>query len=268
VCRDGRVDVAPGTPVEGAGDRYLRGVPLPDDDRLALGARLATTAPAAILVLAAAVDDDDELREVLVDVDGEVVGLTRDRVLFVGVGDDAGRAQRFGYDAIDVRKRDEGLGIDATVVGDRLVLDVARSTFVRLGVVAQGNPPGRATWLPSRTPPPRPRPAVPTSPPLPPDVSWAPSDRPPPLAPAPPAGPLPGALPPPPPGALPSGGLPPPPAPAPPPPTSAAAPPPMPPPGWHPDPSGRHWWRWWDGRDWTAHVADGDAPFADPLPPR
>jgi hypothetical protein len=28
-----------------------------------------------------------------------------------------------------------------------------------------------------------------------------------------------------------------------------------PPPGWHPDPSGRHEHRFWDGHDWTHHVS-------------
>jgi hypothetical protein len=27
------------------------------------------------------------------------------------------------------------------------------------------------------------------------------------------------------------------------------------PPGWHPDPSGAHYWRWWDGYRWTDHVS-------------
>ncbi|HEX4864327.1 MAG TPA: CPBP family glutamic-type intramembrane protease [Acidimicrobiales bacterium] len=27
------------------------------------------------------------------------------------------------------------------------------------------------------------------------------------------------------------------------------------PPGWHPDPSGVHHWRWWDGYQWTGHVS-------------
>jgi hypothetical protein len=45
-------------------------------------------------------------------------------------------------------------------------------------------------------------------------------------------------------------------------------PPGLPPAGWNPDPSGRHWWRWWDGMDWTDHVADGGPSFVDPLPPR
>nr|MBA2282903.1 DUF2510 domain-containing protein [Acidimicrobiia bacterium] len=47
-----------------------------------------------------------------------------------------------------------------------------------------------------------------------------------------------------------------------PPPASTAAP------GWHADPSRVHWWRWWDGRDWTDFVADGGPAFTDPLPPR
>ncbi|HYF47297.1 MAG TPA: DUF2510 domain-containing protein, partial [Acidimicrobiales bacterium] len=50
--------------------------------------------------------------------------------------------------------------------------------------------------------------------------------------------------------------------------TRPAPPPGLPPAGWHPDPAGRHWWRWWDGVDWTEHVADGGSPFVDPLPPR
>jgi hypothetical protein len=31
-------------------------------------------------------------------------------------------------------------------------------------------------------------------------------------------------------------------------------PPPMPPPGWHPDPSGEHRLRWWDGVQWSQHT--------------
>lgn len=31
--------------------------------------------------------------------------------------------------------------------------------------------------------------------------------------------------------------------------------PPAVPPGWHPDPSGAHHWRWWDGYRWTGHVS-------------
>jgi hypothetical protein len=30
---------------------------------------------------------------------------------------------------------------------------------------------------------------------------------------------------------------------------------PMAPPGWQPDPSGAHYWRWWDGRRWTEYVS-------------
>jgi hypothetical protein len=37
--------------------------------------------------------------------------------------------------------------------------------------------------------------------------------------------------------------------------------------GWHPDPSGRHEWRQWDGQRWTDHVADGGVTSFDPLPP-
>lgn len=198
---------------------------MPEDDRRALTARLATTAPAAAEVLADAVDDDEELRDVFVDVDGEVVALTDRRALFAGVRGAAARA--FEYAFVEVRRRADGLGIDAIVEGDRLVLDVARSTFVRLGVLAEGNPPSRATWLPVRAP--VPPPAV--------QPSVAAVEVPEPTAT-----------------------------------TSEARRPPadiaLPPPGWHPDPSGRHWWRWWDGGGWTDHVADGGAPYVDPLPPR
>src|SRR3984957_2619036 len=31
-------------------------------------------------------------------------------------------------------------------------------------------------------------------------------------------------------------------------------PPPVPPPGWHPDPSGEHRLRWWDGVQWSQHT--------------
>ena len=41
--------------------------------------------------------------------------------------------------------------------------------------------------------------------------------------------------------------------------------PPPPPPKWAPDPSGRHEVRWWDGTQWTAHVADGGVIAQDPL---
>jgi hypothetical protein len=196
-------------------------VPLPDDDRRAVAARLVTTAPAATDVLAAALGDDEELREVLVDVDGDVVAFTARRAVFVRAGG-TGDARSFGYGDIEVRRREDGLGIDALIEGHTLVLDVARATFVRLGVVAQGAPPGRATWLPVRVKAPE-RPVLTEAPDRPTEQLGVavtnPFSR-------------------------------------------------LPPPGWHPDPSGRHWWRWWDGRDWTDHVADGGAPYLDPLPPR
>jgi Protein of unknown function (DUF2510) len=34
-----------------------------------------------------------------------------------------------------------------------------------------------------------------------------------------------------------------------------------PPAGWYADPAGSCWWRWWDGRQWTAHVTP-PAPHA------
>jgi hypothetical protein len=37
-------------------------------------------------------------------------------------------------------------------------------------------------------------------------------------------------------------------------------------PGWHPDPAGRHQYRWWDGSTWTDRVADGGQDAVDPLP--
>jgi hypothetical protein len=36
------------------------------------------------------------------------------------------------------------------------------------------------------------------------------------------------------------------------------------PPGWHPDPSGRHELRWWDGTTFTDQVADGGVTSTDP----
>jgi hypothetical protein len=36
-------------------------------------------------------------------------------------------------------------------------------------------------------------------------------------------------------------------------------------PGWHPDPSGRHRWRWYDGNRWSAVVADDDEHVFDDL---
>ena len=41
--------------------------------------------------------------------------------------------------------------------------------------------------------------------------------------------------------------------------------PPGPPAGWHPDPSGRHEYRYWDGVTWTDQVSDAGAVSADPL---
>ena len=34
--------------------------------------------------------------------------------------------------------------------------------------------------------------------------------------------------------------------------------------GWYPDPTNRHQNRWFDGNDWTDHVADGQAVSTDP----
>src|SRR6476469_1110962 len=47
--------------------------------------------------------------------------------------------------------------------------------------------------------------------------------------------------------------------------------PPRVPAGWYADPSARHERRYWDGTDWTAHVADGgvtatDQPRGRPAP--
>lgn len=36
--------------------------------------------------------------------------------------------------------------------------------------------------------------------------------------------------------------------------------------GWHPDPSGRHRLRWWDGEAWTAYAGDGVSVQWDPTP--
>lgn len=38
-------------------------------------------------------------------------------------------------------------------------------------------------------------------------------------------------------------------------------------PGWHPDPHGRHQFRWWDGNHWTGHVSDEGAVSTDPAEP-
>jgi hypothetical protein len=41
---------------------------------------------------------------------------------------------------------------------------------------------------------------------------------------------------------------------------------PLPPPGWHPDPSGRFHYRWWDGTQWTAQVSVHGHVFVDTSP--
>ena len=249
---------------------------LSDDERRALRTRLAPGGDAAADAVAAAVEEDEELREVVVDGQGDVVAFTDRRALYVAVG--AEDVQAVGYEDIEVRRRDHGLAIDALIEGGRLVLDVARGTFMRLAIVGTGAPPGRATWLPApppvlreppvehRLPPPLPTfPVAPATLPAPPDPDAV-------APPAPPATPTPAvaAVPPPIPPVEPAASLPDYPS-APPAPTPAlpAMPPPgLPPAGWNPDPSGRHWWRWWDGIAWTDHVADGGPVFTDPLPPR
>ncbi|HYF46665.1 MAG TPA: DUF2510 domain-containing protein [Acidimicrobiales bacterium] len=35
--------------------------------------------------------------------------------------------------------------------------------------------------------------------------------------------------------------------------------------GWHPDPTGRHQHRWWDGTQWTDQVSDGGSTSTDPM---
>jgi hypothetical protein len=42
------------------------------------------------------------------------------------------------------------------------------------------------------------------------------------------------------------------------------APPQMPPPGWHPDPSGQHRLRWWDGTRWSEHTWDEGSESTTP----
>jgi hypothetical protein len=37
--------------------------------------------------------------------------------------------------------------------------------------------------------------------------------------------------------------------------------------GWHPDPSGQHQLRYWDGATWTDHVSDDGQQATDPIPP-
>lgn len=41
----------------------------------------------------------------------------------------------------------------------------------------------------------------------------------------------------------------------------------LPPPGWHPDPHGRHQYRFWDGTQWTERVADNGGEASDPVYP-
>jgi Protein of unknown function (DUF2510) len=38
-----------------------------------------------------------------------------------------------------------------------------------------------------------------------------------------------------------------------------------PPPAWHPDPTGRHEHRYWDGHAWSEHVSDGGVRATDPI---
>jgi Protein of unknown function (DUF2510) len=38
------------------------------------------------------------------------------------------------------------------------------------------------------------------------------------------------------------------------------------PPAWHPDPSGRFQFRWWDGSEWTSHVATNGQVMVDNSP--
>ncbi len=41
----------------------------------------------------------------------------------------------------------------------------------------------------------------------------------------------------------------------------------LPPPAWHPDPSGKHQLRYWDGQTWTPHVFDHGVQSQDPIGP-
>ncbi len=43
---------------------------------------------------------------------------------------------------------------------------------------------------------------------------------------------------------------------------------PPPPPGWHPDPTGKFEFRWWDGAQWTENVATNGVTQTSPLPTR
>jgi len=49
-------------------------------------------------------------------------------------------------------------------------------------------------------------------------------------------------------------------------PEGAAAAPPQSPPAWHPDPSGRFRFRWWDGHEWTSQVSTDGHHLIDTNP--
>ena len=49
--------------------------------------------------------------------------------------------------------------------------------------------------------------------------------------------------------------------------TTSAEPQPQPGPEWHPDPTGRHQLRYWDGSQWTSYVADSGVQGEDPVVP-
>lgn len=54
--------------------------------------------------------------------------------------------------------------------------------------------------------------------------------------------------------------------PSPAPPQSAPRAEPVSPPAWHPDPSGRFHYRWWDGNEWTSNVATDGYVLVDTNP--
>ncbi len=47
--------------------------------------------------------------------------------------------------------------------------------------------------------------------------------------------------------------------------TAQQAPPPPQGGAWHPDPSGRHELRWFDGQQWTESISDAGVPGTDPI---